>query len=122
VLAVTVLTSIDEAGFGRIGFSGSIEDSVVNLARSAVNAGLDGIVCSPNEIRPVRDAVGEDFIIVTPGVRPAWSQKGDQKRVMTPADALAAGADYIVVGRPITADKNPIRAAERIIEEINIDD
>ncbi len=119
MLAVTILTSLDEEGFRQIGFSGSIGDSVVNLARSAVNAGLDGVVCSPDEIRPVRDALGGDFLIVTPGVRPTWSLKDDQKRVMTPKDALDAGADYIVIGRPITADKDPRRAAERIIEEVD---
>ncbi|MBN1571752.1 MAG: orotidine-5'-phosphate decarboxylase [Deltaproteobacteria bacterium] len=119
LLAVTVLTSIDEEGFRQIGFSGSIGDSVVNLAKSAKNSGLDGVVCSPNEIRPVREILGADFLIVTPGVRPTWSQKDDQRRVMTPAEALNAGADYIVIGRPITADKDPRRAAERIIEDVD---
>lgn len=118
VIAVTILTSFTQEEFGGVGFSGSIGDSVVNLAAQANDAGLDGVVCSPQEIRPVRDRMGDDFLIVTPGVRPAWSSTDDQRRVMTPKEAFDAGADFIVIGRPITAEKDPAGAAERIIEEL----
>ncbi len=118
VIAVTVLTSFDEAGFSNIGYSASIEDSVVSLATTAKDAGLDGVVSSPNEVRTLKNHLGKDFLIVTPGVRPHWSTTDDQKRVMTPSDAFDAGADYIVIGRPITAAKDPRAAAERVIEEL----
>jgi orotidine-5'-phosphate decarboxylase len=118
VIAVTVLTSFEEEEFSEVGFSNSIGNSVVNLAAQAKEAGLDGVVCSPQEIRPVRDRMGTDFLIVTPGVRPAWSSADDQRRVMTPKEAFNAGADFIVIGRPITADKDPAGAAQRIIEEL----
>ena len=121
VIAVTVLTSFDEVGFSNIGYSASIEDSVVSLATAAKDAGLDGVVSSPNEVRTIKKHLehsGKDFLIVTPGVRPTWSQANDQKRVMTPKDAFDAGADYIVIGRPITAAKDPKAAAERVIEEL----
>lgn len=118
VIAVTVLTSFEQEEFCEVGFSNSIENSVVDLATQAKDAGLNGVVSSPNEVRLIRERLGSDFLIVTPGVRPLWSSTDDQRRVMTPKEALDAGADFIVVGRPITADKNPVRAAERIIEEI----
>ena len=118
VIAVTVLTSFDEAGFSNIGISASIEDSVMNLATTAKDAGLDGVVSSPSEVRTIKKHLGKDFLIVTPGVRPHWSTADDQKRVMTPKNAFDAGADYIVIGRPIIEAKEPKTAAERVIEEL----
>ncbi len=108
LLGVTVLTSV----------GGDVKQEVLRLARLARECGLDGVVASPHEVRPVREAIGEDFLIVTPGIRPAWADAGDQKRVMTPAEAVAAGANYIVVGRPIIAAKDPAQAARRVIEEM----
>ena len=118
VLAVTVLTSIDQETYGEIGFEGGVEAGVARLAGLAKQGGASGIVCSPNEIAVVRKAVGGDMKIVTPGVRPKGSAPGDQKRVMTPAEAILAGADFIVVGRPITGAKDPAEAAEKIADEV----
>ncbi len=118
VVGVTMLTSIDQQTMNReLCIGGAVETQVVHLARLAQQAGLDGVVCSPQEIVAVRAACGDGFLIVTPGVRPAWAAKGDQRRVMTPAEAVAAGADYIVVGRPITHAPNPVEAAERVLSE-----
>ena len=120
VLAVTVLTSIDQTILSEeVGCKRALEEQVLNLAKLASAAGLDGVVASPKEITIIRENLGPDFLIVTPGIRPAWAAKGDQKRVMTPAEALRAGADYIVIGRPITASPNPRDALERIIAEIS---
>ena len=118
VIGVTMLTSIDQQTMNReLCISGTVETNVVHLARLAQRAELDGVVCSPQEIAAVRAACGDGFLIVTPGVRPAWAAKGDQRRVLTPAEAVAAGADYIVVGRPITHASNPAEAAERVLSE-----
>ena len=119
LLGVTILTSIDEASFQRdFGTQRKLKDQVAYLAELAQKAGLNGVVASALEIELIRRACGEDFVIVTPGIRPVWAASGDQRRVMTPAEAIAAGADYIVVGRPITASKNPREAATEIIKEI----
>jgi len=118
VLAVSVLTSIspdilrDELGVTR-----SLSEQVVTLAKMAQDAGCDGLVASPLEISAIRQACGADFLLVIPGVRPTGSVMGDQKRVMTPGEAVRAGADYIVVGRPITAVSNPVEAARQINTE-----
>lgn len=126
-LAVTILTSMDVATLDQIGFKdvrgqGDIQNIVVSLARLAKEAGIDGVVASPKEITAIREACGTDFLIVTPGVRPAWAATGDQKRVMTPHDAVAAGADFMVIGRPILKPPaevgSPVDAAKRIVEEI----
>ena len=93
-------------------------EEVVALARLGKESGLDGVVASPNETGLIRKNLGKDFIIVTPGIRPAGAEKGDQKRVMTPKDAVKAGADYIVVGRPIIETKDPLGAAKKIIKEM----
>ena len=120
LLGVTVLTSVDEANFQRdFGTSRTIEDQVAYLAELSQKAGLDGVVASPLEIGLIRKVCGDDFVIVTPGVRPAWAASNDQQRVMTPAEAVDAGADYIVVGRPITAADKPHEAARRILQEID---
>ena len=118
VIGVTVLTSLDEGDLGAIGQSIPVAKQVVRLATLAKDAGLDGVVCSPREISLVRGACGADFQLVTPGIRPSWAVRGDQKRVMTPRDAVTAGADVIVIGRPITGADDPVSAAERIAEEI----
>ena len=118
VIAVTVLTSFSEDAYRAItGTSRTIEAQVLHLARETKAAGLDGVVASPHEIRAVRQACGPDFLIVTPGVRPADAALNDQQRVMTPAEAIRAGADYLVIGRPITAARNPVEAAQRITAE-----
>ena len=119
VLGVTVLTSVDEANFQRdFGTQRKLEDQVAYLAELSQKAKLDGVVASPLEIGLIRKVCGNDFVIVTPGVRPAWAASNDQQRVMTPAEAIDAGADYIVVGRPITAANKPREAARKILQEI----
>ena len=115
VIAVTILTSIDEAILNNeLGIKGDPQEAVVRLARLTQDAGLDGVVASPMEINAIRRACGKDFLIVTPGVRPAGSDTGDQKRIMTPRDAVSAGADYLVIGRPITKAASPAAAAMEI--------
>ena len=119
VIAVTVLTSADAATLSEIGISSSTEDQVRSLSLLAEASGMDGVVASPREIALVRSAIKrESFLVVTPGIRPSGSALDDQKRVMTPAEAFSDGADYIVVGRPITSAKDPIQAAEHIIDEM----
>lgn len=119
VVGVTLLTSIDQQVMNReLCIRGAVETQVVHLARLAQQAGLDGVVCSPQEIAAVRAACGDGFLIITPGVRPAWAAQDDQRRVMTPAEAVAAGADHIVVGRPITRAPHPVEAAERVLSEL----
>ena len=118
LLGVTVLTSMDEAGLHEIGVAGSVEAQVIRLGRLAMEAGADGLVCSPHEITPLRQALGEKPVLVVPGIRPAGSEAGDQKRIMTPAQARAAGADWIVVGRPITRAADPAAAAAAIAAEL----
>ncbi|HEY4263807.1 MAG TPA: orotidine-5'-phosphate decarboxylase [Micropepsaceae bacterium] len=118
LLAVTVLTSLEAADLAAMGISGTPLEQVVRLARLAKASGIDGVVCSPREIAGVRAACGADFLIVTPGVRPAGGELGDQKRVMTPKEALAAGADILVIGRPITAASDPAQAARAILESL----
>ena len=118
VLGVTILTSLDGAELQRIGFAGTPMDNAVRLARLAKSSGLRGVVASPQEIEPIRAACGNEFVILTPGIRPSGSDAGDQRRTMTPREAVAAGADYIVVGRPITNAADPRSAASRIVEEM----
>ena len=109
LVAVTVLTSKDEK---------NVKTKVLDLAKLSKKAGLRGIVCSPQETWLVKKVCGKDFIVVNPGIRPLWAAKGDQKRVTTPEEAIKNGADFIVVGRPITEAKNPVSAAKRILEEL----
>jgi len=119
VLAVTVLTSLDDALLAETGVEGGTAAQVVRLARLARECGIDGVVASPLEIELVRREVASDgFVVLTPGIRPAGEAKGDQRRVMTPAEAVAAGADYLVVGRPITGAADPRAAAEAIAHEM----
>jgi orotidine-5'-phosphate decarboxylase len=120
MLAVTVLTSIDQRQLEQeLLITGMpIRDVTVRLAKMAQTAGAGGVICSPHEIAAVRTACGPDFRIVTPGIRPVWHGSNDQKRITTPADAVKLGADYIVIGRPITRAPHPPSAAVRIAEEI----
>jgi orotidine-5'-phosphate decarboxylase len=118
LLAITILTSHDDATLGEIGVSGPVTASVQSLARLARAAGTDGVVASPNEVALIREACGPDFLIVTPGIRPTGAAKGDQARPATPAVARRAGADYIVVGRPITEATDPVAAAAAIVREL----
>jgi len=118
LLGVTVLTSMDDHDLAEAGYSGTVGDLVARRAADARASGMDGIVAAPLEAGAVRAIVGPDIAIVTPGIRPAGGDAGDQKRVATPAAAITAGADYLVVGRPITATSDPRRAAEAIIAEI----
>src|SRR6266567_7117252 len=118
VLAVTVLTSMDEQDVNDIGVQPQLSDQVVRLASLALGAGCDGVVSSAREVRALRTELGGEFLVVTPGVRPAGAVHGDQARVVTPAEAIAAGATYIVVGRPITAAANPAVAVDQILQEV----
>ncbi len=118
VLAVTVLTSMDGNDLATIGMGGTVAESVVRLAEVALANGCTGIVSSAHEASRLRSEFGKDFAIVTPGVRPAGGEVGDQKRVVTPAEAIAAGASHIVVGRPITAAVDPAAAAREIVAQM----
>jgi len=118
VLAVTVLTSLSDADLQETGVAGRTRNHALVLATLAQNCGCDGVVASPHEARIIRQDLGAGFVIVTPGIRPAGSGQGDQSRVNTPAEAIAAGADYLVVGRPITEAANPAQAARQIVDEI----
>ena len=120
VLAVTVLTSMSESDLHEVGVSGSVNDQVVRLARLAIRQGCGGIVASAREARDLRRELGSGFTIVTPGVRPAGTEKGDQARVVTPREAIEAGANHIVVGRPITAAPDPGKAAREIQKEMEL--
>jgi orotidine-5'-phosphate decarboxylase len=119
LLAVTVLTSLGARDLRRLGIAGSPWNRAVSLAQQAQRAGLDGVVCSAHELHGIRRACGEKFLTVVPGIRPAAAAAGDQSRVATPAEAVRAGADYLVIGRPITAARDPRAAAEAILEEMN---
>ena len=116
IIGVTILTSHDAVSLCEIGLREEPESGVLRLAELAHRSGLDGVVCSPLEIASIRQACGEDFLIVTPGVRPANAELGDQKRVLTPQAALDAGASWLVVGRPITAASDPVAAAKALFD------
>jgi len=118
LLGVSVLTSMDSADLKAAGYAADAASLVAARAADARAAGMDGIVCSPLEATEVRRVIGQDMLIVTPGVRPAGSAAGDQKRTMTPSEAVSSGADYVVVGRPVTAAADPPRAAADIVREI----
>lgn len=127
LLAITILTSMDNTALRGVGIAGPASKRVVQLARLAQKAGMDGVVASPQEIRSIRRACGKNFLIVVPGIRPATaggpagrkSKKDDQARVATPQEAIRAGADYLVIGRPITGASDPAAAARAILEEIS---
>ncbi|MFN7989920.1 MAG: orotidine-5'-phosphate decarboxylase [Thermoanaerobaculia bacterium] len=119
VIAVTVLTSLDAAALAEVGLSGTPREAALRLALLAKASGLDGVVCSPEEIEAIRAACGPGFLLVVPGIRPAGSAAADQKRIATPASAARAGADLLVVGRPITGAADPAAAARAIAAEID---
>ncbi|MEA3489597.1 MAG: orotidine-5'-phosphate decarboxylase [Candidatus Omnitrophota bacterium] len=118
LLGVTVLTSMGDEDLRAVGLSGVLRDRVIDLAGLAADAGMDGVVASAQEARDIKQRIGEDFLVVTPGVRPEWAPGGDQKRILTPKRAISEGADYIVVGRPIIEADDPASAARKIIEEM----
>jgi len=118
LLAVTMLTSLGDEDIEAIGFRGGSSENAVRLARLAQSSGADGAIASPQEIRVIREACGPSFLIVTPGIRGPGDELGDQRRTMSAAEAFRAGADYIVVGRPITDAKDPAAAADRILETL----
>ena len=119
ILGVTVLTSMDSTDLKAVGQDADTATQVQRLAKLAQSSGLDGVICSPEEVKSLRTALGKDFILMVPGIRPSWAATNDQKRVMTPREAVDAGATYLVIGRPITSDKNPADAAKRIMNEIS---
>jgi orotidine-5'-phosphate decarboxylase len=119
LLGVTVLTSATEQTLREVGISGIVEDQVLRLAKLGVEAGIDGVVASPHEIRKLRTEFGNKIKIAVQGIRPTWAEPGDQKRFMTPSEALEAGADYIGIGRPITAHARPTEAIEKILKELS---
>lgn len=116
VVAVTVLTSLDDAALAELGLYGGAQEHALALGRLAKECGCDGVVCSPKEAAVMRQALGDEALVVTPGVRPVWAEAGDQARVATPEAAIAAGASHLVIGRPITAAADPAAAAQRILQ------
>lgn len=118
ILGVTVLTSANQQTLQEMGISDKIDNQVLRLAKLGVENGIDGLVASPHEIKPLRTEFGDKIKIVVPGIRPSWSEPGDQKRTMTPRQALDAGADYLVIGRPIIAYPAPREAVAKILEEL----
>jgi orotidine-5'-phosphate decarboxylase len=118
LLAVTVLTSLDSDDLSAVGQDSNTQEQVIRLALLAKDSGMDGCICSPEEILPLRAALGNDFVLMVPGIRPAWAASNDQKRTLTPRQAFDAGATHLVIGRPITKAANPVEAARRIAEEL----
>jgi orotidine-5'-phosphate decarboxylase len=118
ILAVTVLTSYDDRDLAAAGYGAGVRATAAERAKNALEIGVDGLICSPGEAAHLRTIVGSEMLLVTPGIRPAGAEIGDQKRVSTPAVAVQAGADYLVVGRPVIAADDPKAAAEAIIAEI----
>ena len=118
LIGVTILTSMASDDLHEVGLSGEPQDNVSRLAALAESAQLDGVVCSPQEVSMLRESLGTDFKLVTPGIRPAGSDTGDQKRIMTPAQAVAAGSDYLVIGRPISQAEDPMQALQAIEQEL----
>jgi orotidine-5'-phosphate decarboxylase len=119
LIGVTVLTSLDRNDLNEMGILSSPAEQVLRLARLAQVSGLDGVVCSPQEVNVLRGELGKKFLLVTPGIRPAGSDRGDQKRVMTPVDAIQAGSNYLVIGRPITQADDPVMVLNTINQEIS---
>ena len=119
IFAVTILTSLAREDLGELGLSGGIGENATRLAALARDAGCSGVVCSAHEVADLKNFFGEDFLTLTPGIRPRQAGHGDQKRVVTPAQAVAVGADYLVVGRPITQAPDPLHAARAILAEMS---
>ncbi len=118
LIAVTILTSMGDEDLREIGLPGSPIDNVARLAKLSHASGMDGVVCSPQEVTLLRGELPQSFNLVTPGIRPAWSAKGDQTRITTPADAIRNGSSFLVIGRPITADPEPLAALKRVEDEL----
>jgi orotidine-5'-phosphate decarboxylase len=118
ILGVTTLTSLRKKDLGDIGVKKTVKKQVLDLAALCKRCGLDGVVCSAKEIRMIKDSLGEDFITVTPGIRPKWAARHDQKRVETPKNAFKKGADYIVIGRTVTESGDPAKVLQKILGEI----
>ena len=119
LIAITILTSLNSRELAyELKIPLELPEYALQMAILAQESGLNGVVCSPQEVEQIRSVCGKDFLLVCPGVRPTWASKGDQKRTMTPADAIKAGADYLVIGRPITAADNPPQAWARITQEL----
>ncbi len=118
LIAVTILTSYDEAELNKVNIKTPMDKTVVKLCKVSLKSGMDGVVASAMEISTLRWKFGKDFLIVTPGIRPKWAVKNDQKRIATPYKAIKDGADYIVVGRPILLADDPLKAAKMVIKEI----
>jgi orotidine-5'-phosphate decarboxylase len=118
LLGVTLLTSSDQATLRETGVEAALDQHVLKLAQLGVESGINGLVASPLEVKMLRERLGPNIKLIVPGVRPAGAEAADQKRVMTPGEAVRAGADYLVIGRPITAQRDPIEAVERICEEL----
>ncbi len=119
ILAVTVLTSLNQDDLGSIGVNDPVADQARRLAALAQNSGADGVICSPHEVATLRAQCGTDFLLIVPGIRPAWAASNDQKRIMTPRQAMDLGASHLVIGRPITADADPAEAARKITAELS---
>lgn len=120
LIAVTVLTSMDETDLSEIGIDLSPRDHVMRLAKLAQSSGMDGVVCSAQESEMLSETLGKDFVLVTPGIRPAGSDQGDQKRIMTPSEAMAAGSHYLVMGRPITQAADPIAVLIQVNNQLGV--
>lgn len=120
LIAVTVLTSMDESDLSEIGIDLSPRDHVMRLAKLAQSSGMDGVVCSAQESEMLSDTLGKDFVLVTPGIRPAGSEQGDQKRIMTPSEAMKAGSHYLVMGRPITQATDPVAVLTQVNNELGV--
>ena len=118
ILGVSVLTSIDEDDFSSLGISGTVEEQVKRLADLAIRSRLDGLVCSAKELKMIKEYVKDDLLLVTPGIRPSGGNVNDQKRIVTPSTAIKDGADFLVIGRPITDEENPKVALDKICSEI----
>ncbi|MGB1361412.1 MAG: orotidine-5'-phosphate decarboxylase [Alphaproteobacteria bacterium] len=119
VIGVTILTALDDNDMNEIGYSSGTNEQVIKMAKLAKQAGLDGVVCSAFEIEAIKQACGDDFVLVVPGIRPEGADAGDQKRIMTPKQALDKGADYIVIGRPITQAEDMKAVAQSIYDSVN---
>lgn len=120
LIGVTVLTSLADSDLTELGYKQTAAELVLKKAKLAAAAGLDGVVSSPREAELIKDNCGNQFVTVCPGIRPEWASKGDQKRIMTPAMAVNSGADYLVIGRPVTRADNPSNAAEKILQEMEV--
>ena len=118
LIAVTVLTSLDDADLNQVGIQRTVHEQALAMARLAKSTGLDGVVCSAREVSILRQALGDEFLLITPGIRPQGASMDDQKRIMTPAEAVSLGSDYLVIGRPITRAPDPLVVVEKINSQI----